>query len=331
MKSPFTGGDAALCHEKQSFEFRKDNFEIVYHFYRCKDTNEEFTTTELDQLNMNQVYNLYRQKYAIPFPDEIKRVRELYGISALRMSKLLGFGDNQYRKYEEGEMPSVSNGKMISALKDPHFFLEILKLAQNQFPNDEILKIEKRVKELLLNNSCFENKINEFIFHNRLSLRSSMNGYASVIPEKVKQIIVFFASALQGVFETKLNKLLFYSDFLSYKKYGKGISGLQYQAISYGPVPVRYSTIYENLDGLKKEIINLGNGYSGSIITTVEQFEQSLFTVEELEVLKCVLVHFEKSKANEISEMSHAEEAWRQNEKQHSLIDYSYAFDLRQV
>ena len=148
MKSPFTGGDAALCHEKQSFEFRKDNFEIVYHFYRCKDTNEEFTTTELDQLNMNQVYNLYRQKYAIPFPDEIKRVRELYGISALRMSKLLGFGDNQYRKYEEGEMPSVSNGKMISALKEPHFFLEILKLAQNQFPNDEILKIEKRPAHL---------------------------------------------------------------------------------------------------------------------------------------------------------------------------------------
>ena len=29
MKSPFTGGDAVLCHEKQSFEFRKDNFEIV--------------------------------------------------------------------------------------------------------------------------------------------------------------------------------------------------------------------------------------------------------------------------------------------------------------
>ena len=76
------------------------------------------------------------------------------------------------------------------------------------------LKLKKRVKELLLNNSCFENKINEFIFHNHLSLRSSMNGYASVIPEKVKQIIVFFASALQGVFETKLNKLLFYSDFL---------------------------------------------------------------------------------------------------------------------
>jgi hypothetical protein len=35
----------------------------------------------------------------------------------------------------------------------------------------------------------------------------------------------------------------------------------------------RYSTIYENLDGLKKEIINLENSYSGSMITIVEQFE----------------------------------------------------------
>lgn len=39
-------------------------------------------------------------------------------------------------------------------------------------------------------------------------------GYVSVIPERVKLIIVSFVSALQGDFETKLNKLLFYSDFL---------------------------------------------------------------------------------------------------------------------
>ena len=48
MKSPFTGGDAALCHEKQSFEFRKDNFEIVYHFYRCKETKRKSLLTFVD-------------------------------------------------------------------------------------------------------------------------------------------------------------------------------------------------------------------------------------------------------------------------------------------
>ena len=47
-------------------------------------------------------------------------------------------------------MPRVSNGKMISALKDPHFFLEILKLAQNQFPDDGILKIEKKSERAIV-------------------------------------------------------------------------------------------------------------------------------------------------------------------------------------
>ena len=55
------------------------------------------------------------------------------------MFNFLVFGDNQYRKCEEGEMP-----------KDPHFFLEILKLAQNQFPDDGILKIEKKSERAIV-------------------------------------------------------------------------------------------------------------------------------------------------------------------------------------
>jgi len=51
----------------------------------------------------------------------------------------------------------------------------------------------------------------------------------------------------------------------------------------------------------------------------------------DLADLAALLGVTEAEVANEISEMSHAEEAWRQNEKQHSLIDYSYAFDLRQL
>ena len=47
-------------------------------------------------------------------------------------------------------MPRVSNGKMISALNDSHFFLEILKLAQNQFPDDGILKIEKKSERAIV-------------------------------------------------------------------------------------------------------------------------------------------------------------------------------------
>lgn len=43
----------------------------------------------------------------------------------------------------------------------------------------------------------------------------SMNGDVSVIPEKLKLVIVFFTPALQRD-ETKLNKLLFYSDLYTF-------------------------------------------------------------------------------------------------------------------
>src|SRR5260221_9174656 len=102
MKSPFTNGEATLKQEKKELEFRKDKFTVNQFFFKCDDIGEEFTTDELDQTNVNQLYNQYREKYGVPFPDEIKEIREQYGLSATKMSEILGFGVNSYRQYEGG-------------------------------------------------------------------------------------------------------------------------------------------------------------------------------------------------------------------------------------
>ena len=100
-------------------EFRKETFEIVFQYYKCEDSEEQYTTTVLDEVNLNQVYNQYRDKFNIPFPDEILRIREKYGVSASRMAAILGFGTNSYRQYESGEMPSISNAKLIQLADNP--------------------------------------------------------------------------------------------------------------------------------------------------------------------------------------------------------------------
>ena len=78
MKSPFTGGETELVREPKSLEFRKESFEIIHHSYRCADTGEYFTTEELDQVNITQVHNKYREKHNIPFPDQIMSIRDKY-------------------------------------------------------------------------------------------------------------------------------------------------------------------------------------------------------------------------------------------------------------
>ena len=320
-----------LKYEVQNCEFRKNEFQILYHYFEEIDTKDTFTTTELDELNISQVHNLYRQKYGIPFPDEIKSIREQYGLSAIKMAKLLGFGSNQYRKYEEGEMPSVSNGKMIEALKDPLFFKELFERSKNEFSENEITRIEKKADELIKIKTDRQALWYSFVFKDHSPYRDRTNGFSSVNPEKIRQLIVFFSSSLKGVFETKLNKLLFYSDFLSYKSFGRGITGLQYKAITFGPVPLNYATIYENLKGLKKDVVDVGNGYFGSMIYTEDSFDNSLFTEKEISIIEKVLERFKCTKAGEMSEISHTEDAWIKNKDNYGIIDYNYAFFLTQI
>src|SRR5690606_15137392 len=126
MKSPLTGKEMKLTKEKRSMVFRKETFEIVFHYYKCEDSGEQFTTTSLDEVNMNQVYNRYRDKFNIPFPDEIKKIRESYAIPAVKMSAILGFGANSYRQYEAGEMPSISNARLIQMVSDPKKFKDMV-------------------------------------------------------------------------------------------------------------------------------------------------------------------------------------------------------------
>lgn len=56
MKSPITGKEMKLMKERRSMVFRNKTFEIDFHFYKCEDSGEQFTTTELDEMNTNQIY-----------------------------------------------------------------------------------------------------------------------------------------------------------------------------------------------------------------------------------------------------------------------------------
>ena len=66
MNSPITGKPMKLVREPGTkLEFRKEEFEIIYHAYMCEDSGEHYTADELDRINQAQVHNQYREKYGI--------------------------------------------------------------------------------------------------------------------------------------------------------------------------------------------------------------------------------------------------------------------------
>lgn len=334
MKSPFTNKEMILTKEKRSMEFRKEKFDIIFHYYKCKDSGEQFTTTSLDEVNLNQVYNQYRDKFNIPFPDEIIRIREKYGLAAAKMSEILGFGVNSYRQYEAGEMPSVANAKLIQMVSDPKKFIDMVELCGTL---DEKLKTKYIQKAQLLveerKRNIFNINLKEYLLGSHLA--DIYTGYRNPSFEKFTEMVVYFSEKL-APFKTKMNKLLFYADFLMFKQSCFSISGVRYNAINMGPVPHNFQSIFEYLAESSEIDIaytQFPQGYIGEQFKAHKGrvFNETLFSESELQTLEKVAAIFESTSTNEIIELSHLEDAWKKNEKDKSVISYEYAFELNHI
>lgn len=324
MISPFTGGEVKLCHEQRELTFRKEKFTYVAQFYVCVDTQEQFTTTELDEINIGQVYNQYRAKYGIPFPDEIKGIRELYGLSASKMSEILGLGANQYRLYENGEMPSEAIGKTLKSIMSPTIFLTYVHNAEYQFDPQDFAKICEKLERA---GKLVEDKHSVRIYN--MVRRSSINGYAQLNQSKVKNIMLYLINKLGGVFNTKMNKLLFYIDFYSYKRRGCGMTGLSYKAIQYGPVPEKWNVLYGSIEDIESEIVSFSSGNSGERLVSQIAPDMTAITPEEQCILDEIICKLGRKSANQLSELSHHENAWLKFKDTSCYIDYTEAFTLK--
>ena len=145
MDSPFCDATASLIERKTVIPYRKENFEITRKMYRCDMTGIEFSTEEQDQEAVNLIYAEYRKKHGIPSPQDIKQLRLHYGVSSSKMSLILGFGINQYHNYEKGEMPSLSNAKLILAAMNPDFFKTLVNLVKEELGEKTFANLYKNI------------------------------------------------------------------------------------------------------------------------------------------------------------------------------------------
>ncbi len=328
MKSPFTGGGVTLHHELSKVTYRKEEFEYIASYYFCEDTQTPFTVDGMDDVNMIQVRNQYRVKYGIPFEDEIRQMRESYGLSAIKMSTILGFGDNQYRLYENGEMPSLSNGRLLKSIMKPSTFRQFVEAARSQLGEKEYSRIIRMVAEKETESALcgFEAGL---VFDRRE--RGAENGYAEMSVSRLENVMLFFIEHCENVFNTKMNKLLFYLDMVSYRESGFAMTGLAYKAIQFGPVPVHWDRVYSLVDGIRPEIVGFASGAQGVKLVGNKPADMSVFTETEKKRLLCVADRFATMSSVEISEVSHEEDAWKNAISGNRLVDFNDAFSLKAI
>ena len=326
VNSPYSGKPMRVVYEPDTWEMRGEVYPYIHIAFRDDENGEQFTTTESDTVCFEQVANQYRERHGIPYVDEIVALRERYGVSATKMALILGFGTNQYRLYETGEVPSESNGKMIRSAMNPSVFLDLVRSSRNQLTDKEYLKISKRVEEEIAEEQSKRQEQWEAARLFRTG-RGRANGFAPQSPERLKNLLLHILEQMGETFQTKMNKVLFYIDFLSYRERGMAISGLAYQAMEFGPVPQRWDRVYSAFDDVEQREKQV-QGQECLSLWANGTADMSGFSAGEMAVIDKVCEFMMKMTSREASLMSHKEPMWNAHVEKQELIPFSEAFSL---
>lgn len=150
--------------------------------------------------------------------------------------------------------------------------------------------------------------------------------------EKLINSIIYFLSNTKYCGKTKLFKLLYYLDFMHFRETGKSVTGLDYYAWQYGPVPKALADeISSPSSNLKENISIQVNDNSFTVIKPKKKFNDKFFTKRELRILENVAYIFKEAKADDIIEASHLpSHPWDKTIKskgEWTKIDYILALD----
>lgn len=125
----------------------------------------------------------------------------------------------------------------------------------------------------------------------------------------------------------KLNKILYYSDFIAYRRLGHAISGAEYQHLDEGPAPKRLLPVRSDL--VKDGSVSLFEQEHFNHVQQRVKAERppnlSLFSLEELAIINEVIQELRPLDGKEASARSHKEPGWKLT-KDRQTIPYRTAW-----
>ena len=112
---------------------------------------------------------------------------------------------------------------------------------------------------------------------------------------------------------TKLNKVLYFSDFAHLRRTGRPITGAEYQKLPQGPAPRRVLPVRNRL--VERGDAELRHetflGYEQHRLVAKRDPDLSMFDTDELETVQRVLEDLAHLTASQVSHLSHDEPGWQ--------------------
>ncbi len=114
---------------------------------------------------------------------------------------------------------------------------------------------------------------------------------------------------------TKLNKTLYFADFLAYAQSGQPITGTEYQELPNGPAPRRMLSIRDEMvnagDLAIQRVKLIGGGRIRERPIDVRSAKSEMFTSVQIALVDSIIEALRDATAEEVSELSHRMVGWK--------------------
>jgi uncharacterized phage-associated protein len=164
----------------------------------------------------------------------------------------------------------------------------------------------------------------------------------NITEQKILNGIKYFIIKTKNVGRTKLFKLLYFLDFMHFKKYGTSVTGYEYYTFSFGPVPQKLynqmkdnnlpASFKEHLVCIEEKMDNEEDDYKQfKFKLKNKKIDLEWFSPNELEILEQVAFIFKDVPAKSMTEITHLHNSpWSKTVEEKGMgkfIDYFLALD----
>lgn len=246
-----------MVKDNITFKGRAVRFDAEYLY--CDVADELYVDDSQMQENDKRMKNAYRKSEGLLSSDEIVEVRKKYGVSQVDLCSLLGWGGKTITRYEGHQVQDKAHDAILKKIdSDPDWFIFLLNESKGALSEENFKRYMVYATRLYENNQ--DNYLRKAIEAKYAKYQGDdlVHGNTVLSLDKVVDVIRYFAASkmIKSLYKVKLMKLMWYSDAFSFKKTGHAITGLVYQSLPMGAVPIGHESII-SLKGVPCEEVEM--------------------------------------------------------------------------
>lgn len=250
-------------------EFKGLTFNVVTEAMTCDKCGFHQFTDEQANMLRKATIDTYKKKEGLLTSDEIRNYRDNLDMSQVQFATYLGVGVASIKRWETYFVQEKSQDDLIRIKCDPE--------------------------------SAQHNALEVRWAHEQPDVYNGFRKFDLNICQNVLAKIIEVAPSPLFFF-----KAVFYIDFLHFKRFGRGVTGMQYACFEYGPIPKDYDHLLNYL--IDKNVLSKSGKHDLKSNIT---FNEKLFSTDELATINHIYSVVQKQGKKYLFDKSHEEEAFK--------------------